>query len=92
MKENAFYFIAGSQHLYGPETLRIVDENSRMIAAYIDGHSENPCLILYKGIATTPEEITECLGRTTTKPARASFFDAHLLPRQNVDRRAFQSE
>lgn len=74
MKENAFYFIAGSQHLYGPETLRLVDENSRMIAAYIDGHSENPCRILYKGIATTPEEITELLKGANNDKACAGII------------------
>ncbi len=61
MKRNTFYFVTGSQHLYGQETLRLVEENSRLISQYINNHPENPCQVIYKDTVTTAEEINKLL-------------------------------
>lgn len=59
MKE--FWFITGSQHLYGEETLKQVNAHSEEMAAYIDGHDAIPCKLVFKPVVTTPSEITNII-------------------------------
>lgn len=65
MQENTnfeVWFITGSQHLYGDETLRQVEVNSREIARGLDAALEAPVNIVFKALLTTPEAITQaCL-------------------------------
>jgi L-arabinose isomerase len=51
------WFVTGSQHLYGEETLKQVDHDSREIAAALDGSAEIPVRIVFKPVLTTPEAI-----------------------------------
>ena len=51
------WFVTGSQHLYGEETLKQVDSNSREIAAALDQSSEIAVRIVFKPVLTTPEAI-----------------------------------
>ncbi len=52
-----FWFITGSQHLYGGETLRQVDEHSKEIASFIDQQPSMPYRIIFKPVVTTADEI-----------------------------------
>ncbi len=56
-----FWFITGSQHLYGPETLRQVAEHSKIMVAKFNETASIPYKIVYKPTVTTPEEITSVL-------------------------------
>ena len=49
------WFVTGTQHLYGPETLAQVTAHSTEIAASLD--TALPYRIVFKPILTTPEEI-----------------------------------
>ena len=51
------WFVTGSQHLYGPEALAQVADNSRAIAAFLDGHANLPAHVVWKPVLTTPEQI-----------------------------------
>ena len=51
------WFVTGSQHLYGEETLKQVDRDSKEIAAALDRSSEIPVRIVFKPVLTTPEAI-----------------------------------
>lgn len=51
------WFVAGSQHLYGEETLRLVERNSREIAAALDQNKDIPVRIVFKSVLTTPDAI-----------------------------------
>lgn len=51
------WFVTGSQHLYGEETLRQVAEHSRQIAAGLDASDALPLPVVFKPVVTTPEEI-----------------------------------
>ncbi len=51
------WFITGSQHLYGPETLAQVAANSRAIAGSLDEEAAVPVRVVWKPVLTTPEEI-----------------------------------
>ena len=53
------WFITGTQHLYGPETLKQVAADSTKIAASLDKSPKIPVKIVFKPILTTPDSITE---------------------------------
>jgi L-arabinose isomerase len=61
------WFITGSQHLYGPETLKQVVAHSKKIARALDREKEIPISIKYKALLTTPEEISQlCIDANAT--------------------------
>lgn len=51
------WFLTGSQHLYGPETLEQVGSHSQEIAATLDDASAIPTKVVYKPVLATPGEI-----------------------------------
>lgn len=51
------WFVTGSQHLYGLETLEKVAEHSREIAAALDSSAEMAVRVVFKPVLTTPEAI-----------------------------------
>jgi L-arabinose isomerase len=56
-KHKEVWFITGSQHLYGPEALAKVAENSAKIVASLDGESALPVRVVWKPVLTTADEI-----------------------------------
>ena len=56
MKNYEFWFIVGSQTLYGPEVLETVDARAREMAAYLTERLPYP--LVYKGTAKSAEEIS----------------------------------
>ncbi len=52
------WFITGSQHLYGEETLKKVAEHSQQITSSLDASSVIPVKIIFKPVLKSPEEIT----------------------------------
>jgi L-arabinose isomerase len=62
------WFVTGSQHLYGPETLAQVAVNSQAIAKAFNDSSEIPVNIVFKPVLKTPDEITSlCIEANTAK-------------------------
>ena len=59
MKDYEFWFIVGSQFLYGPEVLETVAERASKMAQSFDSDSNIPCRVVYKGTVKTNEEITQ---------------------------------
>lgn len=51
------WFVTGSQHLYGPETLKQVADNSRSIVDGLNGSGKLPLTLVFKPVVTTPQEI-----------------------------------
>ncbi|HEY5139710.1 MAG TPA: L-arabinose isomerase, partial [Methylococcales bacterium] len=62
------WFITGSQHLYGPETLKQVDKNSSQIVEYFNKSSAIPCKVVFKPVVKTPDEITKICVEANTDP------------------------
>jgi L-arabinose isomerase len=58
LKQSQVWFVTGSQHLYGPETLQQVAENSRRIADSLDQWPRIPCRVVFKPVMKTPDEIS----------------------------------
>ena len=52
-----FWFVTGSQHLYGEETLKQVEEHSRVIVEGLNRDSIIPFKLVFKPVVTTPEGI-----------------------------------
>lgn len=58
-----FWMVSGSQHLYGEETLKQVKDHTAEIAGYLSSSDKIPAPVEYKGIITTPAEITEFFNK-----------------------------
>ncbi len=54
-----FWFIVGSQHLYGPEVLREAAGHAEMMAKGFNADNSIPFEMLFKGVVTTPDEIKD---------------------------------
>jgi L-arabinose isomerase len=67
LKSLEVWFITGSQHLYGEETLKQVAAHSQEIAVYLNDAKEIPLQVIFKPTVKTPEEIL-----ATCKEANAS--------------------
>jgi len=62
------WFVTGSQHLYGPQTLETVAEHSREIAAALASSMHVPVQVVFKPVLTTPDAIRElCLEANSAK-------------------------
>ncbi len=62
MKKDIFnsleaWFITGSQHLYGEETLRTVAEHSEQIVKELNASGKIPVKLVFKPVLTTPDSI-----------------------------------
>lgn len=70
----AIWFLVGSQHLYGPETLAQVEKNAREMVAYLDGEAGLPLPIALHPVLTTEEAITAKLQEAGADPACAGVI------------------
>ena len=61
LKKYEIWFVTGSQHLYGEETLNKVAQHSQQIAAYFNQHQNIPVTVVYKPVVKTPDEIFEVM-------------------------------
>jgi L-arabinose isomerase len=59
LKTKEIWFVTGSQHLYGPQTLKQVAADSAKIAAALDKNPKISQKIIFKPVLTTPEAIFE---------------------------------
>jgi L-arabinose isomerase len=57
LKAYEIWFLTGSQHLYGPDTLEQVAEHSRQIAGVLGASLHIPVNVVFKPVLTTPEAI-----------------------------------
>ncbi len=61
------WFLTGSQHLYGPETLEQVAAHSQEIAATLNDAAAIPTKVIFKPVLTTADEIYRiCLEANAT--------------------------
>lgn len=60
LKSLEVWFLTGSQHLYGPETLKLVATHSQEIAQALEAAPELPVRVVFQPVLTTPDEILAC--------------------------------
>ncbi len=68
LKKLEVWFVTGSQHLYGPETLKQVDEDSKQIAQALSRSKQVPVKVTFKPVVTTPEAIYDLCMKANTTP------------------------
>ncbi len=68
------WFVTGSQHLYGDETLRKVAANSQQIADALDASELVPLKVIAKPTMTSPEKIRELCLEANETPACAGLI------------------
>jgi L-arabinose isomerase len=68
LKTLELWFITGSQHLYGEETLKQVADHSSQIARSLDKDPVVPVRVVFKPVVKTPEEIYGICQEANTTP------------------------
>src|SRR5450631_590395 len=67
LKKSEVWFVTGSQHLYGEETLKQVAAHSQTIAKALDEAPRIPVRIIFKPTVKTAEEIYQvCMDANTS--------------------------
>ncbi len=93
LKEFQVWFVTGSQHLYGEEALRQVEEDAKQIAHSLGDAADIPVSIVYKPVMTTSDSIRrlvaeanaddKCIGLMmwmhTFSPARMWIAGLNML-------------
>jgi L-arabinose isomerase len=68
LKQFEVWFVTGSQHLYGEEVLKQVDEDSKKIVEALAQSGKLAVNVVFKPVLTTPEAIYElCMKANTAK-------------------------
>jgi L-arabinose isomerase len=68
LKSLEVWFVTGSQHLYGPETLKKVAEHSREISRALNAAAAIPVKVVFQPVLVTPDAVAE-LCRTANNAA-----------------------
>ena len=71
LKKHDIWFVTGSQHLYGPETLAKVAEHSKAMALGLD--AALPCRIVWKPVLTGPDAILALAREANADPRCAGI-------------------
>lgn len=68
LKELEVWFVTGSQHLYGPETLQQVAAHAQTIASSLNASPRIPVNVVFKPTVKTPEEIYAVCREANVQP------------------------
>lgn len=66
LKKLEVWFVTGSQHLYGEETLKQVAEHSQHIARGLNASAAIPVSVVFKPVLKTPDEIFQLCQEVNT--------------------------
>ena len=74
------WLVTGSQHLYGPETLKKVEDHATTIARGLAASPDMPVKIVAKPVLTTSESILElCLEANRAKNCVGTAASPHPI-------------
>ncbi|HEY0866035.1 MAG TPA: L-arabinose isomerase [Fimbriimonas sp.] len=80
MEPVQIWFVTGSQHLYGEETLRQVARNSQEIAAALDASEHIPVEVVFKPVLTDPGAVRDlCLQANSTRECAGLVLWMHTF-------------
>lgn len=68
LKTLEVWFVTGSQHLYGPETLKQVADHAQTIATALNASAKIPVTVQWKPTVKSPEEIYKVCQDANTAP------------------------
>ncbi|KQS33893.1 L-arabinose isomerase [Dyadobacter sp. Leaf189] len=69
LKQFEIWFVTGSQHLYGEDTLRQVDDHSCILAKSFDEAAAIPVRVVFKPVVKSPEEIYQIMQEANSTAA-----------------------
>ncbi len=68
LKQYEIWFVTGSQHLYGEETLKKVADHAKIISSTFSGSDSIPVNVVFKPVLTNPEMIHDlCVEANSDK-------------------------
>ncbi len=67
-KTQEIWFLTGSQHLYGEETLKKVARNSQQVAESLDRSGKFPAKVVWKPVLTGPDAILDVCVAASAAP------------------------
>jgi L-arabinose isomerase len=73
-EKSELWFITGSQHLYGPETLEQVNADSRTIASALDSTELIPLKVVFRPVLTSADAITALCLEANNSPVCAGVI------------------
>src|SRR5260221_11908225 len=68
LKKLEVWFVTGSQHLYGEETLKQVAEHSQTIVKALNNGRQIPVIVVFRPTVKSPEEIYASCPEPKTTP------------------------
>lgn len=74
MKNYKFYFLVGSQHLYGDETLKEVDSHAKIMADGFNADPVIPCTVEFLPCVTTSKAIEAAVIKANNDPMCAGII------------------
>ncbi len=74
LKKYTVWFITGSQHLYGPQTLQQVAENAGVIVSELNRSKDIPYPIQFKPVVTSPDMILNVVREANNDPSCAGLI------------------
>lgn len=69
-----FWFVVGSQFLYGPETLAQVEANSKQMVEGLNASGNLPCKVIFKGVMKTAGEIEKVVKEANAEDRCAGII------------------
>jgi L-arabinose isomerase len=69
-----FWFVTGSQHLYGQKALEKVAANGRQVAGVLDGAGGIPATVLFQPVVKSAEEATALCQRANADASCAGLI------------------
>jgi len=73
-KAYEFWFVTGSQHLYGEETLKKVNEHSEIISEKLNSDPSIPYKVIFKPVLTTSDAIRKLLSEASSEDKCAGII------------------
>ena len=74
MKDYQFWFVVGSQFLYGPQVLETVAQRAAEMTEKLNASGKLPCKLVYKVTAKTNKEIADVVREANYDPSCAGII------------------
>lgn len=74
MQDYEFWFVVGSQFLYGPEVLETVANRAAEMTEVLNASGNLPCKLVYKVTAKTNKEIADVVREANYDPHCAGII------------------
>ena len=74
MKKYEFWFVVGSQDLYGDDVLKTVDQHSKIMVDEWNNDSNIPCTMVWKPVVRNSQEICDVIMAANNDPKCAGII------------------